>query len=57
MNAKKAENLFIGVAKQYGECEDILEDIRSLRSTGELTEKEYDYIITKWDDLLKKNNL
>lgn len=52
-----AEELFIDIAQQYEEYYDIKDRIRGLHSYGELTDEEYDYIISEWDNLLSKHNL
>lgn len=52
-----AEEIFISIAKQYEECDDIKDRIRGLHSYGELTDEEYDYIISEWDTMLAKHNL
>ena len=57
MNKQKAEELFIEIAKQYEEHDDIKDRIRGLHSYGELTDEEYDYIIENWDSLLAEHNL
>jgi hypothetical protein len=52
-----ATELFIDIASQYEEYDDIKDRIRGLHSFGELTDDEYDYIITEWDNLLAEYGL
>lgn len=54
---KKAEKIFIDIAQQLRDCNDIKDRIRSLCSCGELTSEEYDYILSEWDTMLAKYNL
>ena len=54
---KRAEHIFVDIAKQYVEYNDIKDRIRGLHSFGELSDKEYDFIIENWDNLLEKHNL
>ena len=54
---QQAEELFIDIAMQYEEYDDIKDRIRGLNSFGELTDEQYDYILENWDKLLKKHNL
>ena len=52
-----AIDLFVDIAKQYEEYDYIKDRIRGLHSFGELSDKEYDYIIENWDTILKQHNL
>ena len=54
---EQAIDLFIGIAQQYEEYDDIKDRIRGLHSFGELSDTEYDYIIQNWDNILKEHNL
>ena len=54
---QQAEELFIDIAESETECEEIIEQIRSLRSNNDLDDEQYDYIIENWDKLLEKHNL
>ena len=36
------------------DADDMLAQLRSLRTCNEITEKEYDYIVSNWDDLLEE---
>lgn len=40
---------------ETGDTDFALEQLRSLHTEGEITDDEYDYIITYWDDLLEEN--
>lgn len=53
----QADNTFVSIAKQYEEHDDIKDRIRGLHSSGELSDFQYEYIITEWDSILRKNNL
>ena len=54
---QQAEELFVDIAEQYEECEDIIDALRSLESCGEITQAQYDYISMEWDNFLAKHNL
>ena len=54
---EKAEELFVDIAKQYVEHDDIKDRVRGLHSFGELSDSEYNYLISEWDNILKKHNL
>lgn len=53
----KAEELFISIAEQHENCEDIIDNLRELNSSGQITDEEYNYILQEWDSMLKKHNL
>lgn len=53
----KLEELFISIAEQYEECNDIKDKVRGLHSFGEISDKEYDTILENWDNWLQKHNL
>ena len=57
MDKEKAERLFVDIAEQFEECEEIIDRLRSLNSNGQLTDEEYNYIQTEWDNLLEKHGL
>ena len=52
-----ARKVFKSIAEQYETYDDIKEHIRSLHSTDELTDEEYDYILLEWDNMLKEFGL
>ena len=54
---EKAIELFVDIAKQEEDCDAILEKLRSLNSCGDVSDEEYNYIIDKWDDILKEHGL
>ena len=57
MTTQELEELFVDIASQHEECEPIIDNLRSLESMGEITHDEYDYLMSEWDNLLKKYNL
>lgn len=52
MNELKAKEIFKNLNEEFEECEQILDSLRSLNSCSELSDKEYDYILKNWDNLL-----
>lgn len=50
----KTEQIFVDIAGQYDNCEDMINALRSLNSCGELTNEQYDYCIGHWDEMLEK---
>ena len=57
MQIQDLEKTFVDIAKQYDDCEDIVESLRSLLSCGEINEKQYDYLIKNFDNILQKYNV
>lgn len=57
MNRKELKEIFIDIANKNEDYEDMISKIRSLQSNGDITEKQYDYLLKNWDKLLKKYNL
>ena len=57
MNKDKIEKLFVSIAEQYEEHDDIKDRVRGLHSYGEISDEEYDYIIQEWDNILVKHGL
>ena len=53
----KAIELFVDIAKENETCEDIKEELRSLRSFDAITDDQYNYILREWDNILAENNL
>ena len=54
---EQAEEVFVSIAEQYEDCDDMIDALRSLESCGELTQAQYDYLTEEWDNLLIKHNL
>ena len=48
----KAVELFVSIAEQYEEYDDIKDRIRGLHSYGELSDAQYNYILDEWDNIL-----
>ena len=57
MNRDRIEKLFVSIAEQYEEHDDIKDRVRGLHSYGEISDEEYDYIIQEWDNMLVKHGL
>lgn len=57
MNKKKLEKIFVDIAKSNEDCESIIAELRSLESTGEISEADYDYLTKNWDKILSKYNI
>lgn len=36
------------------DAEEMIDQLRSLNTEGEITDEEYDYILDNWDDLLEE---
>lgn len=36
----------------YENCDEIMDDLRSLNSEGVITDEEYDYCLANWDEIL-----
>ena len=56
-NRTIAIDLFVNLAKQYEDVDDILDGLRSLNSKGDISDNNYDYICNHWDEILKNHNL
>lgn len=50
---EKLKELFLDIAAQYEEAEEITDSLRSLNSEGELSDEGYDIIQNNWDEWLK----
>ena len=48
----KEVKMFYNSCEQHEDCEDILSDMRSLNSNGEISNDAYYFIVNNWDDLL-----
>lgn len=53
---KYIKEIVFDLLDTYEEYEDIIEDIRSLVSSGELNDNDYDYILDNYDRLLEEYN-
>ena len=51
------KEIFVDIAEEYTEYNDIKDRIRGLHSFGDITDDEYNYLIQNWDDILKEYNL
>ena len=47
------KEIMFDLFNKYEECDDIKDALRDMNSEGEVTDKEYDYAILHWEDLLK----
>ena len=50
---KNIKELFLNIAKQYDTADEILQALRSLQSCKEISENEYNTIISNWEDFLQ----
>ena len=57
MKKKELEELFVSIAEQNDTAEEMIKDLRNLESYGDITEKEYNYLLKEWDRLLGKYDL
>lgn len=53
----KLKDIVFDLFDTYEEYEDIINDIRSLVSSGELNDNDYDYILENYDRFLEEYNL
>lgn len=54
VDIEKIEELFVETAKCNGTYEDMKDKIRSFHSCDVITDEEYDYILSEWDNMLNK---
>ena len=54
---EKLKQLFIDTAKNYEEADDILNELRNLNTNKELSDDDYNTILTNWDSWLSEANL
>ena len=54
---EQAIDLFLDLAEEFEDCDNILDGLRNLESEGELSEEQYNYIIQNWDNILKEHDL
>lgn len=57
MTQKELEKLFVDIAKRNKTAENMIDDLRSLESCGEISSDDYDYLTKNWDSILEKHNL
>lgn len=48
------KNVFFDICDKYDNYEDMKNALRSLRSTHEMTNEDYNYILTKWDEWVEE---
>ena len=53
----KLKQLFIDTAKNYEEADDILNELRNLNTNKELSDEDYNTILSNWDTWLIEANL
>lgn len=47
------EQLLIDLSKTCDTVEEMVEQLRSLETSGEITAEQYDYLTENWDNILK----
>ena len=57
MKRKELIELFVDVAKRNETYEGMIQEIRCLESDGEISKKDYDFLLQKWDVLLAEYGL
>ena len=52
IDEEKIVNVFVDVAMYATTTEEMINALRSLNSDAEITDDEYNYILSRWDELL-----